>query len=117
MRESPTLKRILLKCSRGASRLFRNNVGAYQDKDGRWIRYGVAGKGGSDLIGWRSITIGPEHLGRKVAIFCAIEVKGAGGRPSKEQLQFIEQVRKAGGIAGIARSEDEALEHLESLDI
>lgn len=42
--------------------------------------------------------------------FGAIEVKTAKGKPTKEQINFIEQVRKAGGRAGIARSPQEALE-------
>jgi len=56
-------------------------------------------KGGSDIIG-----IAPD--GR----FLAIEVKTKTGRPTKEQLRFIEVVRNAGGIAGIARSPQEALD-------
>lgn len=58
-------------------------------------------RGGSDIIG-----ISPD--GR----FLAIEVKTPKGRPTKEQLRFIEAVRRAGGIAGIARSVDDALELL-----
>jgi len=55
--------------------------------------------GSSDIVG-----IAPD--GR----FLAIEVKTPTGRPTKEQLRFIEAVRNAGGIAGIARSVDEALQ-------
>lgn len=56
-------------------------------------------KGGSDIIG-----IAP--CGR----FLAIEVKTKTGRPTKDQLRFIEAVNRAGGIAGIARSVDDALQ-------
>lgn len=56
-------------------------------------------KGGSDIIG-----ITPTGK------FLAIEVKTEKGRPTKEQLRFIEAVRNAGGIAGIARSPEEALD-------
>ena len=58
-------------------------------------------KGGSDIIG-----VAPD--GR----FMAIEVKTKTGKPSKEQLTFIDIIRNAGGIAGIARSPAEALELL-----
>lgn len=58
-------------------------------------------KGGSDIIG-----IDP--IGR----FLAVEVKTETGRPTKEQLNFINAVKAAGGIAGIARSPREALELL-----
>ena len=42
-------------------------------------------------------------------MFTAIEVKDR-GRPTPEQLNFIAQVKAAGGIAGVARSPEEALE-------
>lgn len=83
-------------------RVFRNNVGQAIQADGRRIRYGLH-RGSSDLIGWTSVKITPEMVGHKVAVFTAVEVKTATGRPTKEQTNFIEQVREAGGIAGIAR--------------
>lgn len=42
--------------------------------------------------------------------FLAVEVKTKTGRPTKEQLNFIEQVKKQNGIAGIARSVQDALD-------
>jgi hypothetical protein len=36
--------------------------------------------------------------------FLAIECKGPTGRPSPEQVEFIERVRAAGGVAFVARS-------------
>lgn len=56
-------------------------------------------KGGSDIIG-----IAP--CGR----FLAVEVKTARGRVTPEQTRFIEAVIQAGGIAGIARCVDDALQ-------
>lgn len=56
-------------------------------------------KGGSDIIG-----ITPD--GR----FLAVEVKTPKGRATKEQIRFIDAVNKAGGIAGICRSVEEAIE-------
>ena len=56
-------------------------------------------KGGADIVG-----IAP--CGR----FLAIEVKTKTGRPTNDQLRFIEAVKRAGGIAGIARSVDDALQ-------
>lgn len=71
------------------------------------MRYGLC-KGSSDLIGYTTITIGPEHIGQQLAVFTAIEVKDR-GVPTPEQLHFITQVKAAGGLAGVARSVDEAL--------
>ena len=65
-------------------------------------------QGSSDLIGWSVRLVTPDMVGSKVALFTAIEVKTDGGRISAEQLTFIQNVRDAGGIAGIARSPQEA---------
>lgn len=62
-------------------------------------------EGTSDLIGWTTVDITPEMVGRRVAIFTAIETKeSGGGRKRDGQVNFVEQVRKAGGIAGFAHS-------------
>jgi hypothetical protein len=58
--------------------------------------------GSSDIIG----------IHRPTGRFLAVEVKTAKGRPTPEQLNFIEQVKAANGIAGIARSVQDALELL-----
>lgn len=95
--------------SQAGSVMFRNNVGAYRDETGRVIRYGVGNPGGSDLIGWTPITITSDMVGRTVAVFTAVEVKTPKGKPTEAQVNFLQQVTKSGGIAGIARSPDDAL--------
>lgn len=61
--------------------------------------------GQSDLCGWTSVVITPEMVGQKVAVFTAVETKRTkGGRASQDQINFVEQVRAQGGIAGIANS-------------
>jgi hypothetical protein len=40
----------------------------------------------------------------------AIECKSAKGKPSEAQVKFLEAIRAAGGIAGVCRSVDDALE-------
>lgn len=121
MKELNIQKSIMLAVSK-YSRMFRNNVGtgwvgqvsATKDggkyiKDARPLKAGLC-TGSSDLIGWTTKTITPEMVGKKVAIFTAIEVKTSKGKPTDEQKNFIQQVRNNGGIAGIARSESEAVE-------
>ena len=101
---------ILMALSKAGCLLFRNeSAGAWVGKvlhkdanqvtltDARMIRFGLA-VGSADIIG-----IAP--CGR----FLAIEIKTRKGRPTKEQLRFIEAVNNAGGIAGIARSVEDAL--------
>ena len=106
MSEMAVLRRILEACARGEVRLFRNNVGALEDKTGRVVRYGLA-KGSSDLIGYRSVVVTPEMVGQLVAVFVALEVK-VRGRLTAEQEQFLEVVRRAGGIAAEVRSVEDA---------
>jgi hypothetical protein len=64
--------------------------------------------GSADLIGWESRLITPAMVGQTVAVFASVEVKSATGRARAAQLNWAEQVRTAGGIAGFARSEAEA---------
>ncbi len=60
--------------------------------------------GSSDLIGWKTVEITPDMVGRKVAIFTGLEVKAPKGRASSEQLNFVARVCQAGGIAGVVRN-------------
>lgn len=91
----------------GPARLWRNNTGALKDAQGQLVRYGLC-PGSSDLIGFRTITITPDMVGQRVAVFTAVEVKDR-GRPTEQQAAFIRLVQQAGGMAGIARSVPDAL--------
>lgn len=104
--EQAVQNHIRLAVGSGPVRLWRNNTGALKDANGRLVRYGLA-KGSSDLIGFTTRTITPDMVGQQVAIFTAIEVKDK-GRPTPEQLRFLEVVTAAGGLAGIARTVEEA---------
>lgn len=69
----------------------------------------VAGQG--DLIGWRSITITPDMVGCRVAVFASIEAKRTdGGRISADQIKWRDAVQRAGGIAGVANSPEAAVD-------
>lgn len=106
VRESTVLS-MVLRLGRGATRLFRNNTGQFRTEDGRVVRTGLC-VGSSDVIGWQSVEITPEMVGRRVAVFVALEAKSDTGRPTREQMAFIAAVRAAGGIAGIVRSSEDA---------
>lgn len=95
--------------------LFRNNVGAFEDKTGRWLRYGLANDTpalndalkSADLIGWRSVIITPEMVGRTIAQFLSRECKRAGwvytGRDREPaQMAWANLVTLAGGDAAFA---------------
>ena len=91
--------------------LFRNNVGVAIERsrcpscgvnlrdapvgdDARIIRYGVCNPGGSDLLGYRRID----------GLFAAIETKIGRNKLTPEQANFLEQVRKSGGIGVESRN-------------
>ena len=127
--ESALLKRFLLWSTRQGWRLFRNSVGvgfvgrelrSYPSSTragsamiyeiaGRRIRFGLC-DGSSDLIGWRSLRITSEMVGQSIAQFCACEVKTEGVAMTREQINFLAQVRKAGGFSTIVREKGGAFE-------
>lgn len=99
MSESETQRAILLALtSVPGCRMFRNSVGVAREGN-RVTRYGLC-VGSSDLIGW--------YRGR----FVAIEVKSATGRTTIEQDRFLDAVWRDGGLAGVCRSVEDALEVL-----
>ena len=105
--EQQIQQHIRLRCSTGPVRLFRNNTGTLRDQHGRPVTFGLA-KGSADLIGWTTRTITPDMVGQRVAVFTSIEVKTPTGRVAPEQQQWLQAVQAAGGIAGIARSVEDA---------
>lgn len=116
MRESDILVQVRLALAQGGVTAFRNNVGkawtgaaerlpsgAVLLQQARILHAGLC-KGSSDLIGWYSQIITPEMVGRKIAIFTAVECKAPSGRTTPEQENFLRQLQQAGGIAFVARS-------------
>lgn len=86
------------------ARLFRNQVGSLPDpRTGRLVTFGLA-RGSADLIGWRTVVVTPDMVGKRLAVFTSIEVKTPRGRLTPEQHNWLHAVRAAGGIAGVARS-------------
>ena len=108
MNETTVLQSIRLALGRVAGlRLFRNNVGALKDAQGRFVQFGLH-PGSADLIGWRSVTITADMVGQRLAVFASVEVKTATGKVKPEQENWQKQVTDAGGLAFVARSPEEA---------
>ena len=105
--EQQIQQQIRIACGTGPVRLFRNNTGTLRDQNGRPVQFGLC-KGSADLIGWRTVTVTPDMVGTQVAVFLSIEVKTPTGRLRPEQQQWLDAVQAAGGIAGVARSVDDA---------
>ena len=99
------------------TRLFRNNtaVGAAYD----WKRRKLISPenpipiqaglyvGSSDSIGWESRIITQEMVGKRIAIFKAVETKTPEGVATPEQINFIKVVNDFGGIAYFNKPEKE----------
>lgn len=113
-KETKIQRLIMVKLSEAGHTVWRNETGRFWTgipihKDGQTVTLKNAMMiplglcvGSSDLIGLQYQT------GR----FFAIEVKTDTGRASSAQKKFIRYVQQQGGIAGIARSPEEALQLL-----
>jgi hypothetical protein len=116
--ERIVMANMLLRFGRGATRLFRINSGVawvgkvLSHEKGLIVLdnprpFHGAPAGSSDLIGWHSIVITPEMVGQRVAVFVAVEVKAERRQATPEQAAFTAAVQRAGGVATVARTEDE----------
>ena len=74
-------------------------------KNPRFYEFGLT-PGASDMIGWRKITITQDMIGQEFAQFAAIEGKTKYDKLSKEQLIFLNNVKKYGGYAAVAQEKD-----------
>lgn len=116
------LKLLMLEASRLGARLYRRNIGqgwigdAYVAKGGEQVRLSKGDvvirsarpfhngiKGQSDLWGWRTVTVTPDMVGRKIAQHIEVEDKGDGDKESPEQASWGVAVTASGGLYGVAR--------------
>lgn len=65
-----------------------------------------------DLFGFRTITITPDMVGQKIALFCGLEIKTKTGRVRPEQVRMLDFMQSSGCLSGIARSTADAGEIL-----
>ena len=118
-KEKSLLNDLAINATKYGSRLFRNNNGIgwvgrlfkpsqqctvkvgpgdVVLKHARPLHAGLC-TGSSDLIGWTTIEITEDMVGRKVAVFTGAEVKIGKDRESKQQESFRRTVIDHGGIA------------------
>jgi hypothetical protein len=81
---------------------WRNNTGSVHRSGGRWLRFGLPGSG--DVLGC--------YRGR----FVSIETKTGRDKESEKQIEFCEDIKRAGGYAFFVRSIDEAIAVLDAID-
>ncbi len=103
---------VQLAASYAGGRLWRNNSGAYFDKRGVQVRYGLCNVSkkvnkqikSSDLIGITPVVITEDMVGQTVGVFTAVECKKEGWvypgtEPEIAQKKFIDLVNSLGGRA------------------
>lgn len=94
--------------------LTSSNLNRVVIEDARRFRSGLP-IGFPDLFGFRTVTVTPEMVGRKLAVFAFLEVKKPGGRTSKAQEKMHAFLHEAGAVGGVARSAEEAVKLLQRL--
>ncbi len=131
MKHGALVQQVLIHVSRLGWRMFKNAVGSawhgyvteeymISNKKGDHkvielhkaykINYGLQ-PGSSNLVGYRTVKIRPEDVGKRLAQFCAVECKtGQYALVTEEQRNFLSQVQKAGGYAAIATMRSEEIE-------
>lgn len=110
--EAGVQNQVRLKAGQLGWHLWRNNVGACEDSNGNFLRYGLCNDSkrvnlvlkSSDLIGIRAVRITSAMIGSTIGQFCAFEVKRPGWRNTgteREQAQenFINLIEANGGHA------------------
>lgn len=131
--ENPIMKRTLVRLVEAGAKIFRNNNGQGFQGQAEWVRRAVPsarlypgdvilrsarrlnfglGEGSPDLVGYLTITVGPEHLGKRLAIFTGVEMKNEVGNTTKQQRHWLEVLKNDGCIAIMARSEEDAVQQL-----
>jgi hypothetical protein len=123
MKEQNLNKKVMLQVGKDTPEcvVFRNNTGkGYQGKpvfsgdvvtlhNYRILTAGLC-PGSSDLIGWTSVTITEDMVGQNIAVFTAFESKTGKQKVTKKQQNFISRILEAGGIAGVVRKAEDAIQ-------
>lgn len=118
MSESEATRKERKKATENGGILWRNNRGVAVDNRGNYVRYGLANESkqmgdnlkSSDLIGITPIIVTPKHVGQRLGIFTAIEMKKPGWKFQGNtheigQLRYLELVTSFGGIGYFSTGE------------
>lgn len=104
---------LIQACKNKGVYIFRNQVGTFLTRSGQPVKIGVVGS--SDSIGFCSIEITPEMVGKKVAVFFGAEFKTAKGKQREEQKNWENHITNLGAPYRIIRSPEEMQEYIEDI--
>jgi hypothetical protein len=115
--EARVQSEVRLEAAQKGYYLFRNNVGALQDKTGRVVRYGLGNDSSAvnehfksaDLIGLRRVLITEAMVGQHVGQFVSVECKGGNWKWAATprecaQLAWANLINAQGGHAVIVNA-------------
>ena len=91
-----------LELSRHGILNWRNQVGAAETTDGRYIKFGLF-KGSADVIGCQPYVVRQEDVGTTIGIFTSVELKTATGRMTKDQITWQQAIGQFGGNGWVIR--------------
>ena len=105
-------------------RLYKNNSGMAYDANNRPVFFGLGNEGKKDnesirtpdWVGWMTVVITPDMVGKKIPVFTAIDAKKLGFRHKTSysigtreygQNKFFELVTSVNGVAGFATNPED----------
>lgn len=97
---------------------YKNNRGCVRTAGGGFLRYGIpepTGKEkdddmkGGDRIGFSEITITPDMVGKTLAVFTNVEIKGDGDVLKSGQVRWHNFVLAHGGVSEIWKGNGEII--------
>ena len=80
------------------------------------IRYGLF-PGSGDMIGYKTVTITPDMVGQKIAVFQSIEIKTKGDRLRGDQRNWNRALLRDGAIAEVWRDTGKTIEVMTGVNI
>jgi hypothetical protein len=112
MTHSDFIRDCLLQISDLGARGFKNDVGMATLQDGSVVRFGLF-PGSGDIIGYKSVTITEDMVGKKLAGFVSIEGKVGRDYMKPNQKQWLSACQSAGSFCGEARTREDVVRILQ----
>lgn len=91
------------------AKLYRNRRGMLPLPNGGMLPFGLGPAGFPDEVGYLSIRITPDMVGKTVAVFMGVEAKTDTGTVASHQEGALDELRRDGAIAGVARNAEDVL--------
>ena len=84
-------------------KLYRNSKGMGYYQNGTPTKIGLGPRGFADYVGYVSIVVTPDLVGKRLAVFAAPECKTPENELDTDQAARAREIIEAGGLAGCVR--------------